>query len=377
MQPNHGWYMGLALDEARKGLGRTSPNPAVGAVVVRSGEIVGRGYHRQAGTPHAEVHALADAGELARGATLYVTLEPCNHTGRTPPCTEAVLRAGIARVVVGMPDPNPRVAGGGAAHLRDRGVDVCMGVREAECRELNLPFLRHSATGLPWVMMKAGLSLDGRISFREGQGGAVTGSEAKHFVHGVRNRVDAILIGIGTALIDNPSLTTRLDGVDEVRDPLRIVLDSQLRLPPEARLLRQQSAGETWVFCNESADMQREEQLAGAGAKVVRLPTADGSRIDLRGLLRYLGEKNIISVLVEGGAQIHGAFWAQGLVDELLLIYAPFLIGDQGTPLALGCTLTSRAQAPELAHVSVQQLGSDLMYRALVRKDTLPIVLNK
>lgn len=374
MQPNHGWYMGQALDEARKGLGRTSPNPAVGAVVVKGGEIVGRGYHRKAGTPHAEVHALADAGERAQGATLYVTLEPCNHTGRTPPCTEAVLQAGISRVVIGMPDPNPRVAGGGAAYLRDRGLDVCMGVREAECRELNLPFLRHSATGLPWVIMKAGLSLDGRISFRAGQGGAVTGSEAKQFVHGVRNRVDAILVGIGTALIDNPSLTTRLDGVDAVRDPLRIVLDSQLRLPPEARLLRQRSAAETWVFCDESADRLREVQLAHAGAKVIRLPKGGDGRIDLRGLLRYLGEKNILSMLVEGGAHIHGAFWAQGLVDELLLIYAPFLIGNQGMPLALGYALATRAQAPELAHVSVQQLGNDLLYRALVRKDTSPIL---
>ena len=177
MQPNHGWYMGLALEEARKGLGRTSPNPAVGAVVVRHGQIVGRGYHRKAGTAHAEVHALADADAQALGATLYVTLEPCNHTGRTPPCTEAVLRAGIARVVIGMPDPNPRVAGGGAAYLRSRGVDVCMGVREAECRALNLAFLHHSATGMPWVIMKAGVSLDGRISYRAGQGGTVTGSD--------------------------------------------------------------------------------------------------------------------------------------------------------------------------------------------------------
>ncbi len=377
MQRNHGWYMGLALDEARKGLGRTSPNPAVGAVVVRNGEIVGRGYHRKAGTPHAEVHALADAGERARNATLYVTLEPCNHTGRTPPCTEAVLRAGIARVVIGMPDPNPRVAGGGATYLHSRGVDVCMGVREHECRELNLPFLRHSVTGLPWVMMKAGLSLDGRISFLGGQGGAVTGPEAKQFVHGVRNRVDAILIGVGTALIDNPSLTTRLDGVEEARDPLRIVLDSQLRLPPEARLLRQQSAAETWVFCGESADRRREEQLANEGARVVRLPQTEEGRVDLQRLLRFLGEKNILSVLVEGGAHIHGAFWAQGLVDELLLIYAPLLIGDQGTPLALGCPLASRVQAPALAHVSVRQLGDDLLYRALVCNDTPTILVNK
>ncbi len=375
MQLNHGWYMTLALEEATKGLGRTAPNPAVGAVVVKHGEVVGRGYHHRAGTPHAEVHALADAGDRARGATLYVTLEPCNHTGRTPPCTEAVLRAGIAAVVIGMPDPNPRVAGGGAAYLRDRGVAVRMGVLEEQCRELNLPFLHHTATGRPWVIMKAGLSLDGRISFQRGQGGAVTGVEANHFVHQLRDRSDAILIGIETARIDNPSLTTRLEGVSTSRDPLRIVLDTRLSLSPEAHLLRQVSSADTWICCGEAADRQREVRLVDAGAKVVRLPLTNNGRVDLAALLRFLGGEDILSVLVEGGARIHGAFWGQGLVDEVLLFYAPYLIGEQGTPLVLECQRSARDQEPLLERISVRQMGADLLYRALVRRSSVPFFM--
>ena len=360
--------MGIALEEARKGIGRVSPNPAVGAIIVKDGKIIGRGYHKRAGTPHAEVHAIRDAGPLANDATLYVTLEPCNHTGRTPPCTEAIIRAGISSVVIGMPDPNPRVVGGGADYLKTQGIAISSGVSEQQCKELNNPFLKHSLTGLPWIIMKAGLSLDGRISFFSKQGAAITGSESRRYVHQIRNQVDAILIGVETALIDNPSLTTRLDGVEETRDPLRIVLDSRLRLPTEARMLNQDSSAETWVFCSEQASSEKELQLVKSGAKVFRVPSAADKRVDLSELLCFLGQRDITSVLVEGGARVHGAFYRQNLVDELLLFYAPCIIGDLGTPLVHGYTLTNRLEAPLFRSTSVQLLGTDVLFKALIER---------
>ena len=357
--------MDLALAEARKGLGRTSPNPAVGTVIVHHGEIVGRGYHMKAGTPHAEVHAIADAGERTKGATIYVTLEPCNHTGRTPPCTEAILRSGISRVVIGMRDPNPRVAGGGAAYLREKGVSVHVGVREQACRELNFPFIKHSATGLPWVIMKAGLSLDGKITIHPRQGTPITGSESRQFVHSLRNQVDAILIGVETAIIDDPSLTTRIDRPEEqLRDPLRIILDSTLRMPTRLRMLTQNSEAETWVFCGEEASREKEKKLVACGARVCRTPTDAGGRVDLSSVLNYLGANNITTVLVEGGARVHGAFYSQQLVDELLLLYAPFIVGDNGTPLMQGYNLESRDRAPALLQVALQRLGPDILLKA-------------
>lgn len=368
MKREHLYYMVLALEEARKGVGRVSPNPAVGAIIVKDGKIVGRGYHKKAGTPHAEVHAIQDAAELAKDATLYVTLEPCNHTGRTPPCTEAIIRAGIASVVIGMSDPNPQVSGGGADYLRTHGVAVYSGVAEQQCKELNHPFVKHSMTGMPWIIMKAGLSLDGKISFSPKQGAAITGSESRQYVHELRNQVDAILIGVETALIDNPSLTTRLKELEETRDPLRIVLDSRLRLPTDARMLHQVSSAETWVFCSERASLERELQLVKSGAKVFRMPSATDKRIDLAELLRFLGQKNITSVLVEGGAQIHGAFCRQNLIDELLLFYAPYIIGDQGTPLVHGYSLSCRKDALLFRSTSVQLLGNDVLFKALIQK---------
>ena len=203
-------FMRLALREARKGLGRTSPNPCVGAVIVQEGTVVSRGYHKKAGTPHAEVHALRKAGARAIGATLYVTLEPCNHTGRTPPCSHAVAAAGIKRVVVGMEDPNPLVSGSGNTYLQNQGVEVISGILEKECRDLNLPFIKHISTGKPFVVMKAGMSLDGKLSYQEGQPGKMTGEKSLRRLHGLRNHLDAILIGRGTVVADNPSLTTRL-----------------------------------------------------------------------------------------------------------------------------------------------------------------------
>lgn len=358
--------MALALAEAEKGKGRTSPNPAVGAVIVREGVVVGRGYHRKAGTPHAEVNAIADAGIASRGATLYVTLEPCNHTGRTPPCTEAILAAGIARVVIGMADPNPEVAGGGAAFLTEQGIEVCSGVLEEQCRRLNRPFIKRVTTGRPWVIMKAGLSLDGRISLRPGEGVPLTGPATAERVHCLRNEVDGILIGIGTALSDNPSLTTRLKGVADTRDPLRIILDSRLRLPAESQMLHQGSAAETWIFCAISASEEREEHLTRCGAKIIRVATGKDGHLDLDEVLGVLAQGGVTSLLVEGGGAIHGAFWRHQLVDEVVLYYAPFFIGDGGMPLMSGFSLGNRANAVSLTEIAVRQLGQDILVNGLV-----------
>lgn len=368
MQNEHNFFMELALAEARKGLGRTSPNPAVGAVIVNNGIVVGRGFHKKAGTPHAEVNAIADAQGQTNNATLYVTLEPCNHSGRTPPCTEAILRSGIARVVIGMRDPNPHVAGGGGEYLRAKGIAVEYGVLEQQCRELNYPFIKHSLTGLPWVTMKAGVSLDGKITLQPRQAAALTGPESKRYVHLLRNRVDALLIGVDTAIIDDPSLTTRLGNGEETRDPLRIVLDSSLRLPVDAHMLSQQSTAETWICCCEDASSDSEERLVARGAKVYRLPKNEAGRVDLPAVLSLLGSRAITSLLVEGGAGVHGAFCRENLVDEVLLFYAPFIVGDHGTPLVRGYCLDSRNDAPCLHNISLQLLGNDMLFKAIVKR---------
>ncbi len=351
------YFMRLALELARKGLGRTAPNPCVGAVIVRDGQIVGSGWHRKAGTPHAEVHAINEAGIACAGATLYVTLEPCNHTGRTPPCSRAVLAAGIARVVIGMADHNP-VAAGGAEFLRSQGVAVDMGILEEECRQLNRPFIKYSSTGLPWVVMKAGMSLDGRISRVRGQGGPITGPESQRRTHELRDQLDAILIGIGTALIDNPSLTCR---IENGRDPLRVILDSQLRLPPEANMLRQQSSAPTWIFCRRDAPVERQQVLEKAGAVIHRIDTDELGQLDLKQVLRCLGKSGITSVLVEGGAAVHGAFLRAGLADEACLFIAPCFIGDSGTPLITG------AADALLTGMTAEKLGQDMLLRGLLR----------
>jgi diaminohydroxyphosphoribosylaminopyrimidine deaminase/5-amino-6-(5-phosphoribosylamino)uracil reductase len=353
--------MGMALALARKGKGRTAPNPCVGAVIVHQGQVIGSGYHQKAGEPHAEINAIADARSATAciGATLYVTLEPCHHTGRTPPCSQAVLAAGFQRVVIGMPDPNP-VASGGAAFLRAHGVLVEIGLLEQECRELNYPFIKHATTGLPWVVMKAGMSLDGRISRVRGHGGTITGPESLRRTHELRDTLDAILIGINTALSDTPSLTAR---IPNGRDPLRVILDSTLRLSPDANMLNQQSSASTWIFCNNEASTERQRQLEQAGATIWRVDTVDDQgHLAIQHVLRCLGKAGITSVLVEGGATIHGAFLRAGVVDEAYLFVAPQFIGEMGTPLVAG-------DAPDvlLTETTATTLGNDILLHGLVR----------
>lgn len=357
-------FMKRALREARKGLGATSPNPAVGAVVVRNGSIVGTGYHKKAGTPHAEIHALRAAGDAAHGATIYVTLEPCNHTGRTPPCTLAILASGIKRVVVGMLDPNPLVAGGGCDFLREKGLDVRRNVLADECRRLNFPFIKHIVTGLPWVIMKAGCTLDGRIAAADGQSGWITNEKSRREVHRLRHRVDAILVGAGTALADDPSLTTRLPG-KKGKDPLRVVLDGKLRLPLDAQMLRRQSSAPTWIFCGDNPDARKRKSLEKAGARVIPVGTGENGFLDLAQVLRELGKNQITSLLVEGGGRVHGSFLRAGLVDQVSIFLAPFFLGADAVPVVDALSLASVRDGRRFVTSRVKRFDDDVLVEGI------------
>jgi diaminohydroxyphosphoribosylaminopyrimidine deaminase/5-amino-6-(5-phosphoribosylamino)uracil reductase len=353
--------MRLALKEARKGMGRTSPNPCVGAVVVRDQAVIATGYHKKAGTPHAEIHALRQAGASACGATLYVTLEPCNHTGRTPPCSRAIVASGINRVVVGMEDPNPLVDGGGNRYLQSQGLEVLSGVLAAECREINRPFIKHITQGLPWVVMKAGMSLDGRISYQPHQSGWITGTASVRKVHRLRDRVDAILVGSTTVMVDDPALTTRLPH-GRGRDPIRIILDTHLRISESARLLHLDSSAPTWIFCGTGVSREKMEKFSGSGkVSICQVGCGKDGRVDLRQMLMLLAREGVTSLLVEGGATIHGAFLREKLVDHVNLFIAPIFAGSQGTPVVEGVNISGSDDALRLQNVRYTRLGQDIM----------------
>ncbi len=353
-------FMALALKLAQKGAGFTSPNPMVGAVVVRDGRIVGRGYHRRYGGPHAEVEALRQAGEMARGATLYVTLEPCNHHGKTPPCTQAVLAAGIARVVIANADPNPRVTGGGADFLRQQGLQVDMGLLAAAGQRLNEAFFQAMTTGRPWVIAKAAASLDGKIATHSNDSHWITGEAARAWVHRLRHRVDAILVGVGTVVADDPQLTTRLPR-GRGKDPIRIVLDSRLRLPLSAQVLHLQSPAPTWIACTAAAPPEKISALREMGTECLVLPGRQG-RVDLEALLALLGQRRVQSLLVEGGAEVHGAFFAGGLINRFHLFLAPKLIGGRQAPGILGGPGIARlADAPPVRDLTIRRFGPDIL----------------
>lgn len=345
-----------ALNLARKALGRTSPNPLVGAVVVRNGRIVGSGYHPQAGAPHAEIFALRQAGPLAHQAIMYVTLEPCRHWGRTGPCTEAIVDAGIARVVMATEDPDPRVRGAGMARLREAGVTVTVGVMRHEAEALNAAYFKHRRTGLPFITLKWAMSLDGKITFRPGTRARLTGEPAFRYTHELRNTHDAVLVGINTVLSDDPQLTCRIAGG---RDPLRVVLDSSLRLPLQARVLNQSSSTRTVVVTTTAASAAKISAVQGRGAEVLLY---DGPRPPIGWVFEQLAARGILSVLVEGGATIHGAALEARLADRLVVFVAPLILGDQRalSPVtALG--INSVQDAVLLRTLTVRQIGEDVV----------------
>ncbi len=320
---DHG-FMARALRLARRGLYTTDPNPRVGCVIVRDGAVVGEGWHRRAGEPHAEIHALREAGEAARGATAYVTLEPCCHHGRTPPCSQALIEAGVARVVAAMEDPNPRVAGQGLRALRDAGIEAESGLLAEQAEALNPGFVQRMRHGRPWVRLKLAMSLDGRTAMASGESRWITGEAARADVHRLRARSSAVLTGIGTVLADDPSLNARLDQGIEVHQPLRVVLDAHLAMPPEARMLS--LPGKTLVLTYSRDEAQR-EALEAAGAEVCVLPGV-GDRLDLDAVLAELGRREVNELMVEAGAVLAGGFLQAGRVDELVFYLAPHLMGD-------------------------------------------------
>jgi diaminohydroxyphosphoribosylaminopyrimidine deaminase/5-amino-6-(5-phosphoribosylamino)uracil reductase len=353
-------YMQLALTLAEKGAGRVSPNPMVGAVVVNDGRVVGQGYHPFVGGPHAEVNAIDDAGDAARNATLYVTLEPCNHFGRTPPCTQKILEAGIKRVVVAMEDPNPDVAGGGNAFLISRGVELVCGLKEAAAQRLNESFIKFVRTGKPFVILKIASTLDGRIATRTGDARWVTGSVARAHVHQLRHGVDAIMVGVGTVEADDPELTTRLEKGGGV-DPVRVVLDTRLRMSENARMLHQASRAPTWVVCGPDAPPTAKERLEAVGATMVQTSLKQG-RIDLETLMRHLAGRGVTSLLIEGGAQVAGAALREGIVDKVLFFYAPKICGgDDGIPICAGPGPDLMRQSLAVRDIELDRMGDDIM----------------
>ena len=351
-------FMAQALRLAEKGLYTTTPNPRVGCVIVRDGKVVGTGSHKLAGEPHAEVHALRQAGGLARGATVYVTLEPCSHHGRTPPCAEALVAAQVAHVVVAMVDPNPLVAGNGLALLQQAGIRTDIGLLENEVRELNVGFVSRMTCGRPWLRLKIAASLDGKTALGNGVSQWITGPDARRDAHRLRARSCAVLTGIGTVLADDPMLNVR--DVETTRQPLRVVVDSGLRMPPAAKMLAQ---GKTLVL-TASADQARAGQLRAAGAEVLALPGEDG-RVDLARMLDELGRRGLNEITVEAGRGLNGALVRQGLVDEFIVYLAPLLLGDRARGMFDLPELVAMEERRELRIAGVAMVGRDLRIRAL------------
>jgi len=357
-------YMRMALDLARRAAGRTSPNPMVGAVVVKDGAVVGEGWHLCAGTPHAEVHALAAAGDAARGATVYVTLEPCCHFGRTGPCADALVAAGAKRVVVAMTDPNPQVAGRGLARLRAAGIEVTEGVLAAEAARLNEAFIKWVTTGMPFGIMKAAMSLDGKIATRGGQSRWITGPQARERVHRLRDCADAILVGVGTVIADDPELTARLPEGGG-KNPLRVVVDSAARLPLTAKVVRDGLAP-TVVATTAAAAPAKTAALAAAGVEVLVLPRGP-TGVDLRALWRTLGERQATSVLVEGGAAVNAAALAANVIDKVYVFVAPKIIGGAAAPGPVGGEGPLELDAAAaLEDMTSEPAGGDILLTAYV-----------
>lgn len=350
--------MARALEEARRGLGRTSPNPAVGAVLVRDGQVLAVGHHAKAGTDHAEVAALRQVGFRADGATLYSTLEPCNHHGRTGPCTEAILKAGITRVVVGALDPNPLVSGAGVRRLQRGGVEVLTGVLEDRCRTLNEAYNHAIVHKAPFVVLKLAVSLDGRVATRTGDSQWITSEAARARGRALRNELDAILVGVGTVLADDPSLTTRLPGG---RDPLRVIVDSTLKTPPQAQVVQTAREVPTLILTTRAADAQRRARLEGAGVSVVPVKKTRAGHVDLGAALAALAAREINGLLVEGGPTVAGAFVDARLVHKVVAFVAPVLIGGADAKSALGGLGARRLEdALRLVDPVVEEVGGDV-----------------
>lgn len=350
--------MQAALGLAQRGLGTVWPNPSVGCVLVADGRVVGRGWTQPGGRPHAEVEALAMAGDAAAGATAYVTLEPCAHHGKTPPCAEALIAAGIRRVVVAMVDPDPRVSGQGLERLRQAGMVVECGLFAKEAADLNSGFLKRINHGLPHVTLKLATTLDGKIATHSGESRWITGDQARAMTHLLRAEHDLVMVGIGTALADNPDLTCRLPGLED-RSPIRAVVDGRLRLPLAGHLATSSGDSPVWVLAQEETDSLRADALVEQGIDVIPVTSGEDGRIDLEQGLRKLAERGITRVLVEGGGRLSAALLRAGLIDQLVWMHAPRLIGGDGVPAVVGFGIDHLSQTPRFSLQQTCRMGED------------------
>lgn len=359
-------YMRRAMELAERGVGFTNPNPMVGAVIVKGGKVIGEGWHERCGEWHAERNAFKNCTVSAEGATMYVTLEPCCHYGKTPPCTEAIIEHGIARVVVGMEDPNPLVAGKGIALLREAGIEVVCGVEEEALREQNRVFLKYISTKLPWVAMKTAMTLDGKIATRTGDSKWITGAEARAYVHELRHRFMAILVGIGTAVADDPLLNCRIEGRG-VRQPIRVVVDSNARLSLDSQLVKTAGEYRTIVAHTRFAPEERVKALRDMGVEMLLCKEKEGL-VDVRNLLELLGQSGIDSILLEGGGSLNYTFLSEGLADELYAFIAPKIVGGMNakTPVE-GAGMEKMADAINLELGNVLNIGHDVLLKLKVK----------
>ncbi len=353
-------FMRLCLRLAKKGEGRTSPNPMVGSVVVsRAGKVLGRGFHERAGEAHAEINALGSVGRKVRGATLYVTLEPCVHYGRTGPCVEAVIEAGVKRVVVGVKDPNRIVAGRGVRKLRRAGIEVVTGVLAEQCERLNEGYNKFITTGLPFVVLKLAATLDGRIATAKGESRWITGAESRRQVHKMRARVDAVMVGSGTAVKDDPSLNVRGGGIKGATQPVRVVLDTRLKTPLNAKIFSTRG-GKAIIYTTGRAGAKKIEAARALGATVVVMPkTKDG--LSVKRVMRDLAKRGITSVMIEGGAGLAASALKASIVDKLSLFIAPKIIGGDGLPMIGALNIKSLKRVNELKDVKERRLGKDIL----------------
>jgi diaminohydroxyphosphoribosylaminopyrimidine deaminase/5-amino-6-(5-phosphoribosylamino)uracil reductase len=357
-------WMKQVLRLAERGKGRTSPNPMVGAILVKKGQIVGKGYHARAGEPHAEMLALQQAGENAKGSTLYINLEPCTHFGRTPPCAPRVIDARVKGVVIGMKDPNPRVDGRGIDRLREAGIDVRVGVLERECRRINEAFCKYIVKKEPFVILKVASTLDGKIATARGDSKWITGEVSRRFVHRLRDQVDGVLVGIGTILKDDPMLTAR---IERGHDPYRIVLDSHLRIPEKARVL-EGCPSRVIIATTEEGPNEKMKRLLRKGVQILVMDSKEG-RVDLKACIRRLGDAGIMSLLVEGGSRINGSFLDERAIDKFYFFCSSKWIGDQKAPSIFGGHgVKDLEETVKLRDVHVRRMGEDFVFEGYVER---------
>lgn len=358
-------FMRQTFRLAKKACGRTSPNPMVGAILVKDGEIVGKGYHKKAGEPHAEINAIKAAGDLSKGADLYINLEPCSHYGRTPPCADAVIKAGINKAFIAIKDPNPEVAGSGITRLREAGITVETGILEKEALKLNETFIKHVTTGMPFVTLKAASSLDGRIATRTGDSKWITGEASRRHVHAMRDQADAIMVGIGTVEIDNPSLSTRLPN-KKGRNPIRVIVDEELRISPSAKVIDSEVKNSLVIATTEKASAKKIEKLKKLGASILIFKSVNGV-VPLKPLMKKLGDAGINSLIIEGGSEVHASALNEGIVDKLAIFYAPKIIGGTDSiPVVGGEGAKNLADAIEIDTLTTKKFGNDILIQGYI-----------